>query len=51
LEQERNVDLAVAQASLGQLVKDIDAKALSKRSFPLLISFHLLPVYTHTGFF
>jgi ABC-type transporter Mla subunit MlaD len=51
LEQDRNAELAAAQTSLGQMTKDTDAQVPSKCSFPLLASFHFLPVYSHTGFF
>jgi hypothetical protein len=51
LERDRNAILAAAQASLGQIIKDTDAKALSRCSCPLLISFIFLSVYSHAGFF
>jgi molybdopterin converting factor small subunit len=51
MERDRNVVLAVAQVSLGQMIKDTDAKALSRCSCPLLISFIFLSVYSQAGFF
>ena len=39
MERDRNAVLAAAQASLCQMIKDTDAKALSMCSYPLLISF------------
>ena len=51
MERDRNAVLAAAQASLGQMIKDTDAKALSMCSYPLLTSFIFLLVYSHAGFF
>jgi ABC-type transporter Mla subunit MlaD len=51
LEQEKNRELSAHHASLSQMIKDTDAKALSTCSYPLLISFIFLPVYSHAGFF
>jgi hypothetical protein len=51
MERDRNAVLAAAQVFLGQMIKDTDAKALSKCSRPLLISFILLPICSHAGFF
>jgi hypothetical protein len=51
LEQEKNRELSALHVSLGQMIKDTEAKALSRCSCPLLISFLLHPVYSHTGFF
>jgi DNA-directed RNA polymerase beta' subunit len=51
LEQERNIELSAIQASIGQMVKDTDDKALSRCSCPLLTRFRFLPVYSHTSFF
>jgi hypothetical protein len=41
LEQDQNAELAANQASLGEMIKDIDTQALSKRPFPSLASFHI----------
>ena len=51
MERDRNAVLAAAQVSLGQMIKDTDAKALSMCSCPLLISFIFLLVYSQAGFF
>ena len=51
MERDRNAVLAAAQASLCQMIKDTDAKALSMCSYPLLISFIFLLVHSDAGFF
>ena len=51
MERDRNAVLAATQASLGQMIKDTDAKALSMCSCSLLISFIFLLVYSDADFF
>jgi ABC-type transporter Mla subunit MlaD len=51
MERDRNAFLAAAQVPLGQMIKDTNAKALSRCSCPLLISFIFLSVYSQAGFF
>jgi hypothetical protein len=50
LEQDKNAALAAWQASIGQMIRDADAQALSKCSFSLAYKLSFLPVYAHTGF-
>jgi hypothetical protein len=60
LEQDRNAKLAANQVSLGQMIKDTDAQALSKCSFPLCLpafvfftgvfSYWLLLIFPHCCF-
>jgi hypothetical protein len=51
LERARYAELAAAHTSQGEMIKNTDAKALSRCFCPFLTSFSFLPIYSHANSF